>query len=138
MNTDTSKRYQVVNKETEISVKFFETEAEAKDYAEWMTDYHGEQFEIRKDNKMSQKTLPHVTVVKLDKGWQIWMPDLTPYGKVLKDTLREFSDVEGIAEWVIEVMKPSAPQFELGLVEMPGSRQFVVTHQAGVLVSVLR
>ncbi len=44
MKIDTSKKWYVVNEETELTVIAFETEEEAKERAEWMTDYHKESY----------------------------------------------------------------------------------------------
>ncbi len=46
MQIDTSKPYSVVNKD-QISTKNFETEEEAKKYAEFMTEYHTEKYEVK-------------------------------------------------------------------------------------------
>lgn len=39
-------KFAVVAQETKISVKHYDTEAEAREAAEWMTDYHWTEFVV--------------------------------------------------------------------------------------------
>lgn len=50
MNIDTTKKFSVVSKETQISVKNFQNKKEAKDYAKFLTEYHKQEFEVKELN----------------------------------------------------------------------------------------
>lgn len=39
-------KYQVINSETKISVKWFDSKEEAQERADWMTNYHKEKYEV--------------------------------------------------------------------------------------------